>query len=519
MVLAAASTYAVDDWGNVAMISSTMGVSANRICIGEGLRSADIGCPTYAPSITTAGDVSVTGNLSAAKFIGDGSGLTGVASNLSETIFFNDLADVSASNVVSTMFVGVGVGNNKSVSTTTAMGSGALQQLTTGFANTIYGSNAGNGITSGNSNVAFGYRAMMLGTSGLNNIAIGSSALLNINSGSRNIGIGNNTGSNVLFSDGIAIGDLAGYRARLNQTITIGSNAAYGDATGFPYISRSVIIGHNAGTILSNTTNNILIGYNAGSTLFSGSNNILIGTSAAGPTSGTSSYLNIGNTLFANMTGSSTIGGSTKVGVNWITPTVALEVSGTISATNLVVNGQTITGGSGDRITSGTSSVVVNSATSTISFSTAGSQRMTIDGSGNVGIGTAAPGSQLDISGGGGNSADQLRMGMGANYYKIGRNISTGYLDFTGTQTGFVGYTFSGGSVGIGTTAPAQTLSVSGTAQIASSTAIGMTATPSATLDISGTLKIAGTGSEGCNGDTVGMFRRNPVTRVIQVCR
>jgi hypothetical protein len=52
-----------------------MGINAGRLCLGEASRG-DIGRPTYAPSLTTAGYISVSGNLSAAKFIGDGSGLT-----------------------------------------------------------------------------------------------------------------------------------------------------------------------------------------------------------------------------------------------------------------------------------------------------------------------------------------------------------------------------------------------------------------------------------------------------------
>lgn len=66
------------DWGLFATISSTMGTNANRMCIGEASRG-DIGCPTYAPSISSAGNVSVTGNLQAAQFIGDGSGLTNLS--------------------------------------------------------------------------------------------------------------------------------------------------------------------------------------------------------------------------------------------------------------------------------------------------------------------------------------------------------------------------------------------------------------------------------------------------------
>lgn len=85
VTLAAASAQA-NDWGNFAIISNTMGNHAGRLCVGEGLRVSDIGCPTYAPSITTAGDVSITGNVSANKFIGDGSLLTGVGGGLGDRI-------------------------------------------------------------------------------------------------------------------------------------------------------------------------------------------------------------------------------------------------------------------------------------------------------------------------------------------------------------------------------------------------------------------------------------------------
>jgi len=57
------------DWGQLATISSTMSVQGGRLCLGEASRG-DIGCPAYAPSVTT------NGSLTATKFIGDGSGLT-----------------------------------------------------------------------------------------------------------------------------------------------------------------------------------------------------------------------------------------------------------------------------------------------------------------------------------------------------------------------------------------------------------------------------------------------------------
>jgi hypothetical protein len=66
------------DWGDVTIVSGTVGNNPNRLCMGvpDYMRPADIGCPSYAPSLSTAGHVSITGNVSANKFVGDGSGLT-----------------------------------------------------------------------------------------------------------------------------------------------------------------------------------------------------------------------------------------------------------------------------------------------------------------------------------------------------------------------------------------------------------------------------------------------------------
>ena len=80
--------------------------------------------------------------------------------------------------------------------------------------------------------------------------------------------------------------------------------------------------------------------------------------------------------------------------------------------------------------------------------------QMTIDRSGNVGIGTASPNAALDILGA---TSDQLRLRTAeTEEYKIGRNASTGFLEFDGTQSGYVGYIFKNGNVGIGTSSPTQ---------------------------------------------------------------
>lgn len=59
------------------------------------------------------------------------------------------------------------------------------------------------------------------------------------------------------------------------------------------------------------------------------------------------------------------------LGLGTMSPTVQLEVSGTISATSLMVNGQPVNAGGGDRIISGSANVVAY-AGGTISFTTGG---------------------------------------------------------------------------------------------------------------------------------------------------
>jgi hypothetical protein len=114
----------------------------------------------------------------------------------------------------------------------------------------------------------------------------------------------------------------------------------------------------------------------------------------------------------------------------------------------------------------------------TISFT----QAMTLDASGNLGIGTTSPGRTLELK----NSvAYQLRMGDGGTYYDLGRDNGTGYFNLYGSQTGYTGYIFGGvdgermrittaGNVNIGSTNNVTDARLT----VANSSAVGMEFSP-----------------------------------------
>jgi hypothetical protein len=211
----------------------------------------------------------------------------------------------------------------------------------------------------------------------------------------------------------------------------------------------------------------------------------ITGPDAFAPTSGTSINVNMGG----NFAGSS----SASYIDTQITPT--LNFSGTGNYTALYINPTETAAGSG-------TNYLINAADG-------GASKLVLMTSGNVGIGTTAPATILDIysAGGpdvkidGGNGTSFVTLAnAGTDSAQFGIFSGATYLDYLGTlnfRAGYNGSTelvlTSTGSVGIGTTTPQAARDVNGAARVGSTAASCSSTNAGAVQYTSGTL-------EACNG-------------------
>ncbi|MBT9168548.1 MAG: hypothetical protein DDT19_01895 [Syntrophomonadaceae bacterium] len=126
----------------------------------------------------------------------------------------------------------------------------------------------------------------------------------------------------------------------------------------------------------------------------------------------------------------------------------------------------------------------------------------TLDTSGNLGIGTTAPGARLEIDGSTAEYSAILARGGGAERFALNVNVGQGWslFDFE-HNTWHRGITQRGGFVGIGTTAPSQRLDVAGNINLTGS------------IFGSGVLTISGTGASSIMGN-LGIGTTEPITRL-----
>ena len=142
--------------------------------------------------------------------------------------------------------------------------------------NLAVGTTALDAVTTGDENVAVGYNALSANTTGYKNVAVGNHALNANTEGMENVAISGNTSlyNNTTGSQNVAIGAASLYNNETgNQNIAIGRASLYSNT-----VSNNVGIGHESLKLNTTGTSNTALGYNAGNVLTTGSNNVILGS-------------------------------------------------------------------------------------------------------------------------------------------------------------------------------------------------------------------------------------------------
>lgn len=231
---------------------------------GTGPAGQFIGNVEVSGTATMAGVVS-GGSVTANRFSGDGSALTGIssASGLTST----GSVTISSGNLTlpsSGIIYSAGTGNLMHTTGTSNYfaGQNAGNVTLTGAQNTGIGYNALLGVTSGSNNLASGYQALFANNSGYYNTAVGSQTLRNTTSGYNNAAFGSYAlYSNVTGTDNTATGYMSLYNS------TAGFNTASGYQT---------LLNNSSGVL------NTALGFMAGGNQTTGSNNIYLGANVLG---------------------------------------------------------------------------------------------------------------------------------------------------------------------------------------------------------------------------------------------
>ncbi len=254
----------------------------------------------FVAELDVTGDINASGDITASKFVGDGSNLTnlpaGSTPTLQQVITAGAQANgdvvITGSLVISGSFdafkletdniiLGPSANNIQAgADNSVIIGHANVQLAYSGDRNVVIGDNSGVYMTSGDENVVIGAEAYAYAQTNNDNIAIGSQALNSIR-GNGNVGIGKFA---IASHD---MGDSA-------HNVGIGYAALrYGDSGG----GYNVALGSNAlkGTGTNANQYNIGLGAYAGQNITSGDYNILIGPGIASDVTTQDKQLRIGS--------------------------------------------------------------------------------------------------------------------------------------------------------------------------------------------------------------------------------
>jgi len=305
--------------------------------------------------------MSATGVMMASKFIGDGSGLSGISGA------GDNLGDHIATTTLQMGAYGVNTSSHVSASTYQINGS-TVMAILPGYKSFAIGINAGilNGANAdynlfvgeqagewnvgGDDNAFFGYKAGYLNTAsdntfigyevgyynraGFSNVFVGHQAGFSNETGSDNTFVGKYAGGNGYNGNHSSLfGSNAGYANSGDNNSFVGSSAGHDNTTGannsiLGYqagsenrtgsansifgaqagygvsansYSSSTLVGYKAGFAVTTGSDNLLLGFQTGDGLTTGSRNILIGYDEDAPAATTNDYINIGGLLHGDM--------------------------------------------------------------------------------------------------------------------------------------------------------------------------------------------------------------------------
>ena len=317
-------------------------------------------------------------------------------------------------------------------------------------------------------NTALGYNALISNTDGATNTAIGVFALQSNLTGSDNVAVGNAA----LSTSTTAQWNVAVGAAALQSLGTGTGNVGVGDAA-VPSLTSgnyNLGIGYNTLTSLSTGSNNVAIGPATLNNLTSGSGNIAIGQAAYVASATGSNQLSIGNLIYGTgLDGTGTTISSGSIGIGTKAPGAKLEIVG--DANSIILRAPTSSSYGSLRIyndqnsssraleigyggsayasalisggMNGETAYITTTGSKGLQFGTGNTFRMGIDTNGRVGIGTPAPGYNLDVNGNVHASSaiysDSIIMGSGGSGRAFIGNGCVGTCDETGLYEDYNG--------------------------------------------------------------------------------
>jgi len=484
----------------------------------DGISSVTAGTSNFVAGVNAGNSIVSGGNYN--TVVGDEAG-TAITTGDSNTAVGKDalLVNTTASNntavgksalrINSTGTSNVAIGKDTLVSNSTgsanvAVGQDALVSNTTASNNTAVGYSSLGANTTGASNVAVGKDALLANTTGSQNAALGNQALGRNTTGERNHAFGTSIngatdgalGKNTTGNDNVAFGHQAlSQNTTASNNTAVGKSALYANTTG----AGNVAVGSSALDANTTANNNTAVGYASLTASTTGTENVAVGRNALLSSTTASYNTALGtNSLQTNTTGGNNCAfgtGSLKANTTASNNTAMgyrALLANTTGTKNIAIGY-----GAGDAITTGSNNTIIGdiAGTSTLAdtviIGAGTTERLRIDSSGNVGIGTSSPAEPLHVQEGGGSgataAAGTIAFIDGNANTKVtiaSGTTSTGRINFgrsTDNNAGSIIYDHndnslaakvsgseamridSSGNVGIGTTTPSTALEVSGT--------------------------------------------------------